>query len=136
VRLTIAACVAMGAIRVCAVPLHVGASEWPMSVWMDTWLGPGHFGVQRAQIQARLEKLPGPQLAIVRYASNHNPLDEWVYNRADINAAKVIWARDEDPAGNRELLRYYHNRKAWLVEPDATPPAMIPYTAGSTAVAR
>ena len=126
-RLCVTLCVVMGCIRVCAVPLHLEQNVWPGLETSTSWMGPGHWGTKRAAVQTRLEKLPGPQLAIVRYAPDHDPLDEWVYNRADIDASKVIWAREEDPTADAALLRYYHNRTAWLVEPDTTPPTVVPY---------
>jgi hypothetical protein len=51
-----------------------------------------------------------------------------VYNAADIDHSKVVWAREMDPASNRELLRYFKVRKAWLVEPDFNPPRVSPYS--------
>jgi hypothetical protein len=83
--------------------------------------------VQRAQIEAGLDQLPGKQLAIVRYFTGHVPLDEWVYNGADIDGSKIIWAREMDSANNLELIHYYHGRKVWLVEPDALPASISPY---------
>ena len=71
---------------------------------------------------------------IVRYWGNHYPFDEWVYNAADIDGSKVIWARDGDPAGNVELIRYYRDRKVWLVEPDAFRRGS-PYPAAEAAIA-
>ncbi len=71
-------------------------------------------------MESELSKQPGGQLAIVRYGADHHPIDEWVYNRADIDHAKVIWARDMGAAGNLELIRYYRDRSVWLVEPDET----------------
>lgn len=126
-RLCIALCLLMGCLRIGAVPLHLEQYKWPGLETSVSWMGPGHWGTQRADVQARLEKLPGPQLAIVHYAPDHSPLDEWVYNRADIDASKVVWAREENPAADRALLRYYRNRTAWLVEPDTNPPTVIPY---------
>ena len=127
VRLTVAVCVLMAGIRVVASPLHFGTNEFPPSDWNESWFGPEHFGTERAQIEARLSQLPGGQLAIVRYSPGHNPADEWVYNRADIDGSKVVWARDADAADNLELIRYYQNRKVWLVEPDLTPARVSPY---------
>jgi len=65
--------------------------------------------------------LPGPQVAIISY-SPHHVLNDWVYNAAEIDNSKVIWARQMDPASDRELLNYYKDRQAWLVEPDSNPP--------------
>jgi hypothetical protein len=83
--------------------------------------------LERASIVRTLEGLPGQQLAIVRYGNDHVPEGEWVYNTADIDAAKVVWARDMDEQSNRELLQYFKNRRVWLVEPDETPPRLSPY---------
>jgi hypothetical protein len=74
-----------------------------------------------------LEQLPGKQLALVRYSSRHNPYNEWVYNSAEIEDSKVIWAREMDPANNVELIRYYKDRKVWLVKPDSQPISVSPY---------
>jgi hypothetical protein len=85
-------------------------------------------GLPRVRLQQELENHPGPQLAIVRYAPKHDPASmEWVYNAADIDAAKVVWAREMSPEQDRELVEYYRNRKVWLVEPDQTPPRVTPY---------
>ena len=80
-----------------------------------------------ARIAARLEQTAGQHLVMVRYTENHDPDAEWVYNRADIDGSKVVWARDMDPAENRELLQYFHDRRAWLVEADEMPPKVAPY---------
>ena len=84
--------------------------------------------LERANILRRLENLPGPQLAIVRYSPGHPPAREWVYNRADIDHAKVVWAREMGVPDDPQLLRYFHNRTVWLVEPDRQPPSVTPYT--------
>jgi hypothetical protein len=81
----------------------------------------------RTQVQHLLAGMPGRQLAIVRYAPGHDPMGEWVYNAADIDSAKIVWARDMDSAMNRELVDYFKDRTAWLVEPDRIPPAVSPY---------
>lgn len=129
IRFTVVACVAMAVVRVVAEPLHQGPPEWDPGNWHFVWFGPQHFGEERAQIKAQLEQLPGGQLAIVRYGADHNPQDEWVYNGADIDDSKVVWAREMDAADNLELLHYYGGRKAWLVEPDAMPAKISPYPA-------
>jgi len=113
-------CVLLAGFRVGAGPLHI---ELPSALYeTGSWYGgAASNGNERAQVLARLESLPGPQLAIVRYFPDHL-YPEWVYNLADIDKQKVIWAREMDPASNLELLKYYRDRTAWLVEPDYNPP--------------
>lgn len=83
--------------------------------------------LERASILRTLERLPGQQLVLVRYRHDHVPESEWVYNAADIDAAKIVWAWDMDEQNNRELLQYFKNRGVWLVEPDESPPKLSPY---------
>jgi hypothetical protein len=80
-------------------------------------------GLPRAKVQQQLERSPGRQLAIVRYAAGHDPMGvEWVYNAADIDRAQVVWAREMTPAKDEELTAYFKDRTVWLVEPDQNPP--------------
>jgi hypothetical protein len=127
VRLLITLCIAMAGLRLFAQPLHLTPPEWPGGLWIYWWYGPGHFGRERAQVEARLDQLSGPQLAIVRYSPTHYPMDEWVYNAADIDNSKVVWAREMDAANNLELMRYYKDRRVWLVQPDSRAAELSPY---------
>jgi hypothetical protein len=72
----------------------------------------------REQLIARLEEMGGLHLLIVRYRPDHNYHAEWVYNAADIDNAKVVFAREMDPESDRELREYFKDRQAWLAEPD------------------
>ena len=81
----------------------------------------------RAEISRQLEDLPGKQLVIVHYSPDHISDHEWVYDRADIDASKVVWARDMGEKENRELLDYYPNRTVWIVEPDQSPPGLFKF---------
>jgi len=127
VRLTVTVCFIMAGLRLYAGPLHFRLPEWPASLWNFSWYGPGHFGTERAQMEAGLEQLPGGQLVIVRYSAGHNPFDEWVYNAPDIDGSKVIWARGMQAAEDLELIQHYKNRKVWLVLPDKEPAEVSPY---------
>jgi hypothetical protein len=102
----------------------------PVHAWLWARRGPAaleSMGPQRARILTKLEALPDRQLVMVRYQSPHDPLQEWVYNNADIDGSKVVWARDMGAAKNQELIDYYKDRKVWLVEPDEKPPTVSPY---------
>ncbi len=129
VRASVLLCVGLAGIRLAAKPLHIEINAWPASNWSGMWYGPEHFGVERAEIQARLSQLPGKHLVIVRYSSAHYPLNEWVYNSPDVDKSKIIWSRDMDQASNEELIHYYHDRRIWLVQPDVSGNKLQPYPA-------
>lgn len=80
----------------------------------------------RIAVNSQLAQVPGRQLVFVRYWPLHT-FKEWVYNAADIDGARVVWARDLGAAENEKLRRYYADRTAWLLEPDARPPKLTPY---------
>jgi hypothetical protein len=84
---------------------------------------------QRARILKHLENGPGRHLIIVRYGPKHSIHDEWVYNKPDIDSAKVVWARDMDKAQNHALVDYFKDRQLWLLEVDLdrSTPELKPY---------
>ncbi len=92
-----------------------------------------HWGAERARIERDLEQQPGDDLIVVRYANNHKGLDEWVYNKADIDNSPIIWAREMSPAKNLELLRHFSKRRHWLLLADTKPPRLIEHTGGRKA---
>jgi len=116
-------CLVLLVARVAAPLLH-----WaPKPSWVRTWCSQDVENIARAKIQDQLENVPGNHLAIVRYAPNHNfILDEWVFNNADIDGSRVVWARDMGEQ-NTELVDYFKTRRVWLVEPDYNPPKLTPY---------
>ncbi len=126
-RFSITICVVMSGLRLFDQQLHCPVPQRPVSTWICNWFGPDHFDTDRAAAERRFEKLPGQQLAIVRYAPTHDPIDEWVYNAADIDGSKIVWAREMDDASNNELIHYYSNRKVWLVQPDMPQSEIVPY---------
>jgi len=132
VRLIVVLCLLMAGVRLFSKQLNLKVPEYPASEWTVWWFGPDYFGTERAAVESALEKLPGKQLAIVREGQGHYPLNEWVYNGAEIDSSKVVWAREMDAADNLELTRYYGDRKAWLVEPDASPARISPFPAADT----
>jgi hypothetical protein len=115
-------CLLLAGVRVFAAPLGISVTRWP-----SMWYGTEPLGLARARVVSELESLPGRQLAIVRYSARHSVFDDWVYNAADVDKAKVVWAREMDVAHNAELLKYFCDRRVWLVEPDSTPPEITPY---------
>jgi hypothetical protein len=130
VRSTVAVCLLLLVLRTGARAVHIPLPE-PMP---KTWCSPETEVPGRARLRANLAMRPGNFLAIVRYRTRHDPWNEWVYNEADIDHAKIVWARDMGAEKNRELLEYFKDRQAWLVEPDENPPAVSPYSDVSSRV--
>ena len=90
------------------------------------------IGPERVALEAQLQSLPGPQLVLVSYRPNHDPLLDWVYNGADIDRQKVVWARDMGAEKNQELLRYYSDRRVWVLDADSSPVRLVQYPGEAT----
>jgi len=80
----------------------------------------------RISVGNQLAQVPGKQLVFVRYGPQHTIM-EWVHNAADIDNARVVWARDLGAEENEKLRRYYPDRNVWLLEPDVRPPRLMRY---------
>lgn len=123
VRWLIAVCLLLFMIRVFAGHLHLPTPP----EFVQTWSGTSRGNLARAAILNSLTHQPGQHVVIMRYDSNHDPNEEWVYNSADIDGAKVVWARDMGEKQNLELIRYFKDRRVWLVESDVVPPRLSAY---------
>jgi hypothetical protein len=127
------ACMALLALRVFAEPFRLPVDHAGTYYRFQFFQYEPQGWFPRAQIESQLENIPGNHIVIVRYGPEHPPFPDWVYNHADIDHARVIWARDMSPAENRELLNYYKGRAAWLLESDFTPPKIGVYDTAKTA---
>ena len=116
-------CLMMFGLRTVAGPMHIPLHDFYAPAWHE--VGPTSFG--RAALLTRLQQLGGRHLVIVRYQPGRNPFEEWVYNEADIDAAHVVWARETNPAENEELIKYFKDRRLWLLEADEKPAKLSPY---------
>jgi hypothetical protein len=76
------------------------------------------WAAQRARMQKRLESLPGRQLVFVHYGPQHDFYEEWVQNRADLQRARVVWAREQSAEGDCRLAASYPGRSLWLLDAD------------------
>ncbi len=101
----------------------------------ETWDAINHENPgRRIFVSHELAKVPGKLLVFVRYWPRHIFQNEWVYNEADIDEARIIWARDLGAEEDEQLRRYYSGRSVWVLEPDATPPRLTPYQPEQPAV--
>lgn len=74
-----------------------------------------HGDMQREAIVQQLDRMPGQHVVLVNYSPDFDLDREWVYNRADIDGSKIVWARDLGTEKNPELLNYYRGRQFWMV---------------------
>jgi len=81
----------------------------------------------RKPVEQKLDALPGEHLVLVRYAKDHNSGEEYVYNEADIDHAKIVWAREIPGMDLGPLLNYFRNRDVWVFEPDEDDESVTPY---------
>ena len=58
---------------------------------------------------------------IVSYGKDHDIHQEWVYNGADIDHTRIVWARDMGPKANVELEQYFRDRHIWHLVVGAVP---------------
>jgi hypothetical protein len=86
------------------------------------------FGAVRADLIRDLTQTDAGQLVIVHYPFPGWQLrSEWVYNGADIDSQKIVFAHDRGPKENQELLRYYPSRRPWLLLPSDNGVDLRPY---------
>jgi len=116
-------CLAMLLIRIAAPRQFLSAPNRALY----TWCTPDSEMPERARVQNYLQNLLGGQLVLVRYQPRHDPNREWVYNQGDIDRSKVVWAREMDPAANKKLMKYFEDRRVWLLVVDDTSPKLTPY---------
>src|SRR5439155_15670108 len=115
--------IALLLLRTAAPVLHLQESQH------ETWCSPWTQLWDRARVQTQIDNLSGRHLLLVRYGPEHDTAASWVYNAADIDNSKVVWANDMGPDQNQELIDYFKDRKIWLVDADAMPPKMSAYPA-------
>jgi hypothetical protein len=94
----------------------------------ETWDSINHQNPERRiLVNQQLAEIPGQVLVFVRYSPQHIFQDEWVYNEASIDSARIIWARDLGAQENEKLRALYPGREVLLLEPDFKPPRLSPY---------
>jgi hypothetical protein len=71
---------------------------------------------ERARIVALLERTPGQHLVIVHQRRIYDGGRDWIYNDANIDASRIVWARDMGWDKNKELVSYFQGRQAWYID--------------------
>jgi hypothetical protein len=116
-------------VRAAAAPLHLPLSE--EKAWGRCWWSPWKREAGRANIASILNSHAGRHLVLVKYKPGHDAVSEWVYNDADINNSKIVWAHEMDAAADDEILKYFADRQAWRIDADENPPRLSPISRGN-----
>ena len=124
---TMALLVPLCLILISAMKQEAGELQLPLSYWE---IAAEPHRDERANVEDWLMKRPGKQLVIVSYLPSHNPDQEWVYNGADIDGSKVVWARSIGPKQDAELAKYFTGREIWRLTADFYPARVLPYVPG------
>ncbi len=77
-----------------------------------------HVQAKHASITKRLEAESGRHLVLVRYGSRHDMYEELVFNQADIERSRVIWARSLGQDKDNRLIDHFPGRQVWRLEDD------------------
>ncbi len=54
----------------------------------------------------------------VKSKDDHASEHQWIYNDADIDASRIVWARDLGAEQNSRLVKYFAGRQVWIVDPN------------------
>jgi hypothetical protein len=94
----------------------------------ETWDSINHRNPERRIfVNEKLAEIPGQLLVFVHYSPRHIFQEEWVYNEASIDSARIVWARDLGAEENEKLRALYPGREVLLLEADARPPELSAY---------
>lgn len=127
-RALVAICVVSFGLRAFAAPLHIALPEYYEFAWDEK----GMYSYGRDVIEDQLLKIPGNHLVMVHYSPDHPAYKEFVYNDADIDRSRIVWALDLGPDKDQQLVNYFKGRQVWLLNADEKPLKTEPYSAPAT----
>jgi hypothetical protein len=114
---------ARGSVILCAVSVLQSWREIA-SQYQDRWWA------QREEVVRRVRQDGGKHLIVVRDAPGIAAAPgfrDWVRNLADLDGPEIVWARAMEAMQDRQLLDYYKDRRAWLLEVGRDDVRLLPY---------
>ena len=122
---------ALPLIMVLVLTLRIGAENlhlpYTQSLNFESWCCKVQGNQNKARIAGYLDTVPGQHLVLVRPKTDERKLFQWIYNAADIDHSRTVWARDMGPEANRKLTDYFAGRHLWLVDPNVDPASIQQY---------
>jgi len=118
--------------------LRIGAQSldlpYTQALNFQSWCCRVKGNLNKSRITAELNRTPGAHLVFVEPKTSTANLFQWIYNDADIDRSRIVWARDLGPARNAELAAYFSGRKVWRVNPNVEPAGLESYDAAASSV--
>jgi len=109
--------------------LRIGAQAaglpYTQKINFQSWCCRVEGNLSKSRIAAELSKIPGKHLVFVKTKTDPNNLFQWIYNDADIDASRIVWARDLGAEQDQKLAEYFADRDVWMVDPNVEPQAAI-----------
>jgi hypothetical protein len=119
------------AAMVLVLALRVGAEQaglpYTQELNFQTWCCRVEGNQNKPRITAQLASLPGDHLIFVKAKRDPNNLYQWIYNAADIDGSRFVWARDLGDAENTQLAASMAGRRVWMVDPNVEPATLAAY---------
>ncbi|MBI4854303.1 MAG: hypothetical protein HY819_21090 [Acidobacteria bacterium] len=124
----------VGKMMTWAVPIYcILQIALPVSLRIDpyVYINPAHWEIAKSQfptwiytreeLVSKLSEGDDRYLILVKYLPDRNGHNEWVYNLADIDSTKVIWARSMSAEKDCQLAKYFSDRKIRVIEIGSQP---------------
>ena len=125
------------AVMVLVLVLRIGAEQaglpYTQKLNFQTWCCRVGGNRNKPRIITELAKTPGNHLVFVKAKTDSQNLFQWIYNGADIDGSRFIWARDLGDAENARLAGSMAGRKVWMVDPNVEPATLTAYDPASIA---
>ncbi len=112
------------ALRISAENLHL---PYTQKLNWQSWCCRIPGDPNKDRVARWLEAQGGKHLVFVREKSDDGNVFQWIYNSADIDNSRIIWARDLGDVENRRLAEYSKGRRVWMLNPNVQPASIAPY---------
>jgi len=105
--------------------LRIGAANlglpYTQKINYQSWCCQVRGNLNKDRIAGTLRQISGRHLVFVKGKTDPYNLLQWIYNDADIDASRIVWARDMGAKQNSRLMSYFAGRQVWLVDPNVEP---------------
>ncbi len=123
------------AVMALVLVLRIGAETagvpYTQKLNFQSWCCRVEGNLNKARIATKLQQIPGDHLVFVKTKTDALNLFQWIYNDADIDHSRIVWARDLGAERNQQLQAYFEGRQVWLADPNVEPATCVRYDAAS-----